>query len=272
MPRFVFWNIKRKPLYDRVARIAVNDRADLVALAECPLEVGRFERALNESKVPTWNAISEPKHGLQLFIRSGSGLRLAPLLTDRHWLIFSLRTENHPEMLVVVAHLRSQLHHRFPDRALELRRLVADINRAERDREHSRTVLVGDLNLDPYSELIVQSDTLHSVMTKSLANRETRTVQAHPSERIFYNPMWGLLGDRTPGPPGTYHRSPSGVVCYHWHLFDQVLLRSGLGDNLVELKIIETDGERSLLTNNGLPDQGNASDHLPIFFHLEEPA
>ncbi len=259
-------------MYERIARIAVNERADLVALAECPLEVGPIERALNESNHSKWNVISDRKHGLRLFVRSGSGLHLTPVLTDRHWLIFSLRAENQLEMLFIVAHLRSQRHHRFPDRALELRRLVADINQAERDREHSRTVLVGDLNLDPYSELIVQSDTLHSVMTKNLAKRETRNVQDHPSERSFYNPMWGLLGDRTPGPPGTYHRSPSGVLCYHWHLFDQVLLRSGLGDNLVELKIIETDGVRSLLTKNGLPDQGSASDHLPIFFHLEEPA
>jgi len=55
---------------------------------------------------------------------------------------------------------------------------------------------------------------------------------------------------------------------WFWHMFDQVLLRPGLISAFKhdELKILETDGNVSFLTRNGIP---RGSDHLPVFFALE---
>ncbi|MBL8795846.1 MAG: hypothetical protein JNM56_18220 [Planctomycetia bacterium] len=80
--------------------------------------------------------------------------------------------------------------------------------------------------------------------------------------------MWGLFGDRTPGPPGTYFYSGSGPGNPYWNIFDQVLLRPDIMDSLVELKIIDTDGQESLLTDRGRPRIATASDHLPILFRF----
>ena len=55
----------------------------------------------------------------------------------------------------------------------------------------------------------------------------------------------------------------------YWNMFDQVLLRPGLMDSLTELRILDGDGQASLLSERGRPRSATASDHLPILFRLD---
>ena len=107
-------------------------------------------------------------------------------------------------------------------------------------------------------------------MTREIALRESRRIgDNHPP--FFYNPMWGLMGDGSQGPAGSYYyRSDGGQVAYYWQTFDQVLLRPSLLSCFKneELQILTDDGNETLLAENGLPDHQNASDHLPILFKL----
>jgi hypothetical protein len=82
--------------------------------------------------------------------------------------------------------------------------------------------------------------------------------------------MWGLLGDGTPGPPGTFFYREPGHKAYFWYLLDQVLVRPDLLDRLENknVQILDTDGERSLLKANGRPDSDIGSDHLPLLVRL----
>lgn len=131
---------------------------------------------------------------------------------------------------------------------------------------HQRTVLIGDLNMNPFDKGLVGAQALNAVMTRDLARREERIV-ANRAYRLFYNPMWGCFGDQTPGPPGTYFYSASGG--YFWNIFDQVLLRPALMDCLVELRIVDEDGQDSLLTERGRPRAAELSDHLPLLVRLD---
>ena len=87
---------------------------------------------------------------------------------------------------------------------------------------------------------------------------------------FFYNPMWGHFGDGEGPVPGTYHYSRSEHVCRFWHMFDQVLIRPALLDSFdsTELTIITGDGTMSFLRDDGTPNRGAASDHLPVLFRL----
>ena len=84
--------------------------------------------------------------------------------------------------------------------------------------------------------------------------------------------MWGQFGDLTQGAAGTYYEHRTEHVSYFWNMFDQVLLRPELlpyfqNENL---NILTHDGEMSLVSDSGLPDDTLASDHLPILFSLAE--
>jgi hypothetical protein len=131
---------------------------------------------------------------------------------------------------------------------------------------HQRTVLVGDLNMNPFDPGVVGAQAFNAVMDRGIVRGEGRTV-AGRSYRFFYNPMWGCFGDRTPGPPGT-HFYPTSDGPY-WHIHDQVLLRPAVMDALTELRIMNHDGQEPLVTDRGRPRSAEVSDHLPILFRLD---
>jgi mRNA deadenylase 3'-5' endonuclease subunit Ccr4 len=87
---------------------------------------------------------------------------------------------------------------------------------------------------------------------------------------FFYNPMWRLFGDNTPGVPGTYYYGSGNQVNYFWNIFDQILLRPKLLPYFDEksLQILSDVGDKSLLNKRGLPNTSFASDHLPVLFQL----
>ena len=173
------------------------------------------------------------------------------------------------EVLLVVVHLASKLYRNETDQTALAGRVRVDIEEAEARRQHCRTVVVGDFNMNPFESGVVGSEAFHAVMCREVASKGSREV-AGQERFFFYNPMWSLFGDRSVGPPGTYHYNSGAVDNYYWNMFDQVLLRPGLITRFIDedlLIVTEVDG-RSLLTARGLPDKNVGSDHLPIMFGL----
>ena len=105
-------------------------------------------------------------------------------------------------------------------------------------------------------------------MTKRLARLPDR-VWRKEKYRRFDNPMWGLFGDQTPGPPGTHFWESSVASNQHWHMYDQILLRPSLMDRLRNIQILDRDGYQSLVDEQGIATKEHLSDHLPILFQIE---
>ena len=147
--------------------------------------------------------------------------------------------------------------------------LTETIRKKEDEVGHTRTVLVGDLNMNPFEDGVVSSTGLHAVMTRKIAEKKSRIVQDN-EYLYFYNPMWSLFGDGSKGPPGTYYYYKAEHKVYFWNIFDQVLLRPDLIDFFSndDLMILDSDGKNVLLSSQGIPDINVASDHLPIYFTL----
>ncbi|MBN9121635.1 MAG: hypothetical protein J0I06_21230 [Planctomycetes bacterium] len=90
--------------------------------------------------------------------------------------------------------------------------------------------------------------------------------------------MWSCLGDRPAPriqphgrrrPPGTYYfDNTNDRANAFWQMFDQVLLRPQLMEQLTHLEILEGDGTEELVTAEGKPRANLMSDHLPILFEL----
>jgi hypothetical protein len=147
--------------------------------------------------------------------------------------------------------------------------MSANIREIESRIGHSRTVLVGDLNMNPFEEDMISANGWHAVMTRDIARKGTRVVQkeAYP---FFYNPMWGHFGDDTQGPPGTYYRWKGSLSEYFWHIWDQVLIRPDLLELFdgASLQILTECRSISFVKSSGIPN-ARLSDHLPLLFALE---
>ncbi len=124
--------------------------------------------------------------------------------------------------------------------------------------------------MNPFEDDMVKTDGFHAVMDGRVASGIQRTVQER-SFPYFYNPMWSLLGDISPGPSGTFYYRSSTHKAYFWNMFDQVLIRPELLSRFrtETLRILDTDGSSSFVNSRGTPDKGAASDHLPILFTMD---
>lgn len=268
---FLFWNIFKRPLEARVARMAAAHSVDVVMLAECDVNRDQVVQALNREVGSSYTFPADPAPNLKIkvFTRLPSG-SLAALFNDPlgRLTVYRLRTGNSPDVLLHVVHLISKFGTRDADQLAAVFPLLESINLEEAAAGSDRSVVVGDFNMNPFDYGMVAANGFHGMMTKQQARRQSRTVQGR-DYRYFYNPMWGHLGDRTDGPSGTYHYDEALPVQYFWNVFDQVLLRPSLMDSLSRLEILTTDGVEALLTDEQVPRKGDISDHLPILFRLD---
>ncbi len=269
MTTFLFWNLYKKPLQEIVANLARRHEIDVFMLAECSISPDTLLNALNQPDALEYHHVSSPGcTKIELFTRFP--YEFIPTMHDESRLtIRHLKLPGLTDILLAVTHLTSKRNQSSLSQGFECTRPADDIRAMEQEIGHSRTILVGDLNMNPFEGGIVAARGFNGVMCRNIvARRGTRTIQSveYP---FFYNPMWSLLGDASPGPPGTYYGNVSEQVGYFWNMFDQVLIRPDLLEcfNNDDLKILDSVGDISLLSRNGLPNK-SISDHLPILFKL----
>ncbi len=265
MATFLFWNINRKPLSARIARIAAGNAVDVVILAECAVPSEEMIDAFTVLGLEEFSAVTSLAGSLRVFHRTK--WVWDNRYDGENWQVFRVRGKPFQKALITVAHLRSKLRANPADQESHAINLVKTIRFWEQRLNIDRTIVVGDFNMNPFERGLTGARELHAVMTRTKAGERTRQFDDEDFP-FFYNPMWSLFGDRTHGPAGTYYAGPDGAVSYFWEMFDQVLLRPSLMDGLEDLRILDHDGVESLLTKNGLPDKENGSDHLPILFRL----
>ena len=241
--------------------------ADVVVLTECDhpdpvlqkLNSGasrffHFRKSLDErfvvfSRLPRRNLEEERAYGGLSFFR------LDPVIGN--------------EILLVAAHLPSKLWANADDQAFYSGRCARELVDLEKRLGHQRTILVGDVNMNPFEVGMVGAGGFHATPARTVAQKGTRTIHGE-QYGYFYNPMWNYLGDDW-GPPGTYYHDSPSPTEGHWHLLDQVLVRPVLLSALPRkgAGIITTIAGRDLVLEDGRIDQRNASDHLPIYCTLD---
>ena len=199
MTAFLFWNIHGKDLRSLVTGLAGRHDVDVLMLAESGIEPGILLDALNRIDGGGYEYF--PGIGcerIQVFARFPAG-SLTPVEESDQVTIRHLRPPEGTDIILTVVHLRSKLHRNHPaNQTPGCSRLSRTIRAVEERLNHCRTVLVGDLNLDPFEVGVISADGLHGVMSRRIARRGGRTVEREHYP-FFYNPMWSLLGDVSPG-------------------------------------------------------------------------
>jgi hypothetical protein len=268
---FLFWNTAGNASAKSISSIAHRHSVDFIILAEFEVPIAEILSKLNppgRAETYTLSPSFLPIPGLAIFSRlpANSLKSMGDLrgISFRH-----LIPPVGADILLAVAHLNSKLFLQPDDQAMECPRIAQDIRQMEARIGHSRTILVGDLNMDPFEAGVVSASGLHAVMTRHLALQSSRKVQG-VSYPFFYNPMWSRYGHGKGGPVATYFKRRSTQRVYFWHMFDQLLVRPSLLDMFDDetLHILDNDGLRSLHREDGTPDREYASDHFPILFTL----
>jgi hypothetical protein len=145
-------------------------------------------------------------------------------------------------------------------------RLIAEV---EQSAGHTRTLVIGDFNMNPFESGMVSSEGFHAILDRRIAMRGHRTVQKR-RRPFFYNPMWRFMNDDRAPACGSHFYQKSKPLCHFWNTFDQVLIRPDLLPVFDDagLSLIDVIGGESLLDERGRPNKLQHSDHLPIHLNL----
>jgi hypothetical protein len=264
----MLWNLNNRPLEESVARLARRHRVDVLALLECNVSIRRFLEMLNHGSADYFAPWSECAR-VRLFTRFGAAFA-SPVYEEDRLTVREIRLPARPKFTIFVAHLPSKLHQNEYGQTHVATRLAQRVQLIESQVQHERSILFGDLNMNPFEPGVAGVNGLHAVMTPEVAARRARTVQGQ-NYPFFFNPMWALFGNAGPDPPGTYYSSSGRALEFFWHTFDQVLLRPDVLPYFRQggLRILKDDGQASLVSESGIPDRSTASDHLPLIFQLE---
>ncbi len=268
MINFLFWNIKRKPLATVVSSLVLNHEVDILILAECDIDSSVLLGAINRHNRNEFFLLAGLCSKIKIFSRFIEKF-VTVLFEANRWTIRRLSLPAREEILLAATHQPSKLHANSIDQFVNIGSFMSAIRQMEKESGHAKTVVVGDFNANPFESGMVGTAGLHAVMSRQIAQGLKRTVENEEYD-FFYNPMWGLMGDTSPGPPGTYYYGSPRHEAFYWHTFDQVLIRPGLLDRFDhrDIKVLTVCGDISLLSAQGVPNKRDFSDHLPLFFRL----
>jgi len=252
-----------------VADLAEIHDTDVVVLVECATDPSSMLQALNRGPETGFHYPGGLSRHITVFTRFSPEF-LQPIFESERISIRRLALPARKPVLLAAAHLPSKLRWSEESQPFECMELARQIAAEEQRAGHQRTVLVGDLNMNPFETGVVGAAGLNSVMSRRVASRGTRTVQGREYP-FFYNPMWSHFGDARSDTAGSYYYDAGEHVNHYWNLFDQVLLRPELAGRFdpSRLSIVKSVGGFSLVTADGRPDRVNVSDHLPLVFEVE---
>ena len=266
--RFLFWNLNHHDIPGFVHTLAREHDVDILILAECVTKTAKFLEELN-SELPHYELAHGNCGAITCFTRFNADF-LKPVFESNRISIRSLTLPGREPILLAAAHLPSKIGFSDDSQFIESFHLSRVIDEAETREGHARTILVGDLNMNPFEMgMVAARGGLNAAMYPGIVRRGNRTVQGEKC-KFFYNPMWSHFGGRA-GAPGTFFYESGEAVCYFWNMFDQVLLRPDLlkGFAHEHVRILTEVHGVSLLLNDGRPDKEMASDHLPVLLELD---
>ena len=267
---FLLWNTFNKEVGSHVGEIAKAHETDVIILIENGDELSSLLYELNVKRDLGFNPVDLFQGDIRILVRFSSALahKYREESGGRR-VILELEFPARGTILLGVVHGPSRLHSEDGDREEFYRHFLQNLGEVETEVGHDRTLVAGDFNADPFERTMVSAAYFHAVPDRRICRKGSRMIDK-VERRFFYNPTWGLFGDRAKRPPGNYYYDKSKHHRQYWHLFDQIVLRPSLMDSLVEssLQILDTTGSDSLVTKEGRPKLA-ISDHLPMVFSLD---
>lgn len=207
----LFWNTARRSCADTLSSIVADQLPDVVIVAESATSATTTVEAINTP--PRGYYVPVDRATRLQFILSKRVAKFDPLFDGRGIAVRRVRPVIGRDFLLVAVHFPSKLRLSDSDQAQLCTRLAAVVRESEDKAGHRRTVIIGDLNMNPFEHGVVGSEGLHALMARRLVATRVRTVQG-TERRMFYNPMWSLMGDNSAGPPGTYFYRSSAPTSY----------------------------------------------------------
>ena len=197
-------------------------------------------------------------------------IHIMPKVENKRFSTYQI-CSNDDLILLSVLHLDSALFKEESARNMRAERISKQIEKIEDEvygDKARKGIVIGDFNLQPYSDGIINVLSFNATMSICKAKKIYR--ETDDEKRLFYfNPIWKLMGDNTLV-QGSYYSSGGGQdKSLYWYAYDEVLLRPYFIDkfNWNNFRyVIKT--ENHIFVNNEKINKKTYSDHLTILFEI----
>lgn len=199
-----------------------------------------------------------------------ANIHIMPKVENKRFSTYQI-CSNDDLILLSVLHLDSALFKEESARNMRAERISKQIEKIEDEVYGDKVrkgIVIGDFNLQPYSDGIINVFSFNATMSICKAQKIYR--EADDEKRLFYfNPIWKLMGDNT-FVQGSYYSSGDGQdKSLYWYAYDEILLRPYFIEkfNWNNFRyVIKT--ENHIFVNNEKINKKTYSDHLPILFEV----
>ncbi|MBO0477526.1 endonuclease/exonuclease/phosphatase family protein [Vagococcus sp. DIV0080] len=266
---YLYWNSNKKNNDKYVIDLVIENDIDFLILAEFPAD-------------------DVNKLLIKINLNYSKKMYKLPILANNKLVIFSTLTVSQFDYLEESNHVRflrftdldinmkinlGMLH--FPSKLYngedELNMVVIETNnmidRIDNSDLESKTILIGDFNMNPFEKGMLSTSGFHAFPRKIETEKLKRTVLS-VEKKMFYNPMWKYLITED-NPIGSYYYSPNKAYALFWQVFDQVLLRPEFIPFINFVGLVTSTTKYELIAKGKVPDR-SISDHLPVILKLKE--
>jgi hypothetical protein len=148
MTTFLFWNLKKNPLQENIRRLASRHNIDVLMFAEFSIGPVGLLKVLNRNAADFFYAPGNCLK-IEIFTRFSDDF-IKPVSESDRLTVRHLKLPAMTDILLAVSHFPSKKHWKDSSQASECAELSREIRRIEKEVGHSRTVLVGDFNMNPF--------------------------------------------------------------------------------------------------------------------------
>ena len=261
--RFLFWNTNNNENINPIlCDIIEENQIDIVLLAEYK---DILEDLIYNLQIKEINMHSYVTIGCDRLVALGKKESVQPGRQDSYYTMQIIDND----YLLCGVHIPSKLYADNSTQTLKIQSIVHDIESSEELCESKASIVVGDFNQNPYEGGCLGALGFHGIPVADEASGLYRKISGE-RKKMFYNPMWNLLGDFK-YPPGTYYYKSSLEKTEFWNIFDQVILRPQLRSRFVDncLEIITKTKNTNLMDKKNHPSR-LISDHFPIIFEIRD--
>ena len=269
----LYWNTCKKPLTDEVYELVNIHKINFIVLLENTANntflLNLLKNIDSEFRQFDTRIFNRPKIFSSLPFEN-----IKEITGHGRYGIFEINAKGYEKALLTITHFPSKMNWGNPNDHFSLCvELRTDIDKAEVTADTRNTIILGDFNMNPFEEGLINSSGLHNINNKEIALTKQRNFQGR-SYDYFYNPMWSFLGDSSKGTvQGTHFFNTYKPLNHFWNIYDQVMIRPELIPFFDETKldIISNLKTKSLLKKIGgyTRVDKNISDHLPIKFQVK---
>ena len=258
----LFWNLNRNDNTGLIASLVTEKDVDVAMFAEHQqVDVPALARVLGPcyQPGPSWLGCDKVRSVMK------TDLRVRHTWEETRFSVSYIGGRDR-DYILAMTHLPDRRSSpNVASRLFEIRKLMRRVHTAETQCSCDNTVIIGDLNANPYDSELLQVDALNAIPFKEVLRVHKKRTWHGWDFKYLYNPVLNWLSESTTM-YGSYYRATADAEPY-WHCLDQVLVSPSLMDSISQFAYLRSIGGEDLVEK--WRPKKKISDHLPLFVTIQ---